>query len=98
MEQQIFAAAFAVIIVWPITLFIVTLLGSVALFVALRPVQIAWIILVCVFAFFALFASALLAGPNLPLQGTLQAFVIVLLGGLNLGSVYCMWRYILRSD
>ncbi len=97
-EQQNLAAAFAVIIVWPITLFIVALLGSVALFVALRPVQIAWTILICVFALLALFASALLAGQSLPLRGVPRVFVVILLGGLNLGAVYCMWRYILRSD
>jgi len=97
-EQQTLAAAFAVIIVWPITLFIVALLGSIALFVALRPVQIAWTILACVFAFFALLATAILAGPNLPLRGVPQVFVVILLGGLNLGAAYYMWRYILRSD
>ena len=83
---------------WPITLFVVALLGGIALFTALRPVQIAWTVLACVFAFFALLAATLLAGPNLPLQGVVQVFVIVLLCGLNLGAVYYAWRYILRSD
>jgi len=97
-EQQNLAAAGAIIIVWPITLFIVALLGSIALFAALRPVQIAWTILACIFAFFTLFATTLLAGQSLPLQGVPQVFVVILLSGLNLGAVYCMWRYILRSD
>jgi len=86
------AAGSALFFLWPVALFIVWLLGSVALLTARRPRYIALLFLVCVLNWVGFIGVGTLLGTVMPLSVTIPVVFAI----LDIGTIYFGWRFIIR--